>query len=283
MSIPFMERNVQDNRENEPAMGAGRPVAVVARSGVGQQQVASLARRLGLPLAPAGGGGDGFRLRMTETGLELLPPGADGAGPVRVDFAGGRNAHRRRFGGGAGQPLARAVGLKGGLRPRVLDATAGMGRDAFVLATLGCEVTLVERSPVVWALLEDGIRRAAGAGDPELRAIASRMRPVFADAIGHLEGLPEAAAPDVVYLDPMYPVSGKTARAKKEMRVVRELLGGDGDSPRLLAAALGCARCRVVVKRPARAGFLGGERPSMSIGSPNTRYDVYVRRGMISR
>ena len=74
-------------------------------------------------------------------------------GAVTSDFVGGAARHRREFGGGAGQPVARAIGLKGSQRPQVVDATAGLGRDAFVMASLGCRVTLVERSPVAAALV----------------------------------------------------------------------------------------------------------------------------------
>ena len=83
-----------------------------------------------------------------------------------MDFVEGAVAHRRKFGGGRGQSIAKAVGLKSGAMPTVVDATAGLGRDAFVLASLGCKVTLIERSPVVAALLQDGLARAAQ--DPEI-------------------------------------------------------------------------------------------------------------------
>ena len=55
-------------------------------------------------------------------------------GAVTSDFVGGAARHRREFGGGAGQPVARAIGLKGSQRPQVVDATAGWGADAGVLA-----------------------------------------------------------------------------------------------------------------------------------------------------
>ena len=92
--------------------------------------------------------------------------------PVSVDFVGGKAGHRRKFGGGKGQDIARAIGLNKGVQPSVLDATGGLGRDAFVLATLGCPVTLLERSPIVAALLKDGIRR--GQASEEVRDIAQK-------------------------------------------------------------------------------------------------------------
>lgn len=219
-------------------------------------------------------------LQLIHTGerLELRQCTADAPGPVYVDFVGGAVGHRRRFGGGRGQEIARAVGLKQGATPHVLDATAGLGRDAFVLASLGCTLTLVERSPVVAALLADGLRRAAAA--EEVAEIIRRMRLVHADAAAWLAGLPSAAAPDVVYLDPMYPHRAKAALVKKEMRLFREVVGADRDAERLLETALKVARVRVVVKRPDYAEPLGGRPPTMSIATKNHRFDVYVIKAL---
>ncbi|MBD3619888.1 MAG: class I SAM-dependent methyltransferase [Chromatiales bacterium] len=238
-----------------------------------QAQAAALAGRLGIPLDDDAAAG--LALVYTRERLELRALGPDAPGPVYVDFVEGRARHRRLYGGGRGQPLARAAGLKKGQTPSVVDATAGLGRDAFVLATLGCRVTLVERSPVIAALLRDGLERAAA--DAELGAwIGERMILVEGDAADWLHGLSPAEAPDTVYLDPMYPHRDKSALVKKEMRLFRELVGEDGDAAEILASALGKARQRVVVKRPKGAPSLEGPPPSAAIESRNTRYDLYV-------
>src|SRR5690606_23122611 len=101
-------------------------------------------------------------------------------GPVFADFVEGALAYRRLHGGGRGQPVARAVGLKPGIYPKVLDATAGLGRDAFVLAALGCEVVMLERSPIIAALLDDALARAAL--ESEVAPIVARMTLIQADA-----------------------------------------------------------------------------------------------------
>lgn len=213
-----------------------------------------------------------LRLVLTPEGLALLQSGPGAPGPVMVDFVGGAVGHRRRFGGGRGQPIARAAGLRRGVTPSVVDATAGLGRDAFVLASLGCPLTLIERSPVAAALLEDGLRRGALAA--EVAPIVARMSLVYGDAAALLPGL----RADVVYLDPMYPHRDSTALVKKEMRLFQALLGPDADSDRLLPAALAAARARVVVKRPAAAPPLAGERPTLDIRTKNHRFDVYLVR-----
>ncbi len=234
-----------------------------------------LATTLGLPWISDPATNDFTHLLvMTAERLELRELGPNPAGPVYADFAAGAVAHRRRFGGGRNQPLARAIGLRRGATPTVVDATAGLGRDAFVLACLGCVVRLVERSPLIAALLRDGLERAARV--PDLGPlVAERLSLTVADGRDYLQELADGQRPDVVYLDPMYPLHQKAALAGKEMRLLRCLAGDDADAPELLAAALATARRRVVVKRPRRAPPLVGPPPGFQIIAPNTRFDVY--------
>lgn len=131
-------------------------------------QAAALSTQLALPSTD----NPLFELQLTQNGLQLQELNSK-AGPVRVDFVGGAAAHRRQFGGGSGQMIAKAVGVQGAVRPYVLDATAGLGRDAFVLACLGCQVELIERNPVVAALLHDGLERARA--DIDVAAIVAQI------------------------------------------------------------------------------------------------------------
>lgn len=236
----------------------------------------AIAERFGLPLSEHGD--HPYCLAFTGERLELRQNGPDAPGPIFVDFVGGAVGHRRRFGGGRGQPIAKAIGLKAGISPRVVDATAGLGRDAFVFATLGCEVTLVERSPVAAALLADGMRR--GALDAETAPILARMMLVHAQAVPWLRGLAEEQRPDVVYLDPMFPHREKSALVKKEMRAFQAVIGADEDADALLDAALAAAHRRVVVKRPKGAPFLAARSPTLDYPTRNHRFDVYVLSSM---
>jgi 16S rRNA (guanine1516-N2)-methyltransferase len=232
-----------------------------------------LAARLGLALAE-GPDDAPLHLNVTAVGLSLSLTGKDAPGPIRVDFVAGRLGYRQAHTSLRREPLARAVGLKGHEHPTVVDATAGLGRDAFVLATLGCRVTLVEREPVIAALLDDGLARAAR--EPALADTVARLHWVRADARDYLSGLPQVQRPEVVYMDPMYPQRDKSALVKKEMRVFRALVGDDEDAPGILEVALEVAKRRVVVKRPARAAPLGGHEPSHRIPGKTTRFDVYL-------
>lgn len=220
-----------------------------------------------------------FALALTPGRLELRKLDEPKLGAIYVDFVAGAVAHRRKFGGGRGQSIAKAVGLKAGAMPSVVDATAGLGRDAFVLASLGCRVTLIERSPVVAALLADGLARASQ--DPEIGGwVSERMWLEQGPAVATLNGL--TTRPDVVYLDPMFPHKQKSALVKKEMRVFQSLVGADLDADELLPAALAVATRRVVVKRPDYAGWLCERKPSMAIETKNNRFDVYVLSAMES-
>ncbi|MEZ8395263.1 class I SAM-dependent methyltransferase [Vibrio cyclitrophicus] len=226
-----------------------------------------------------------FALVLTSERLELRKVDEPKLGAIFVDLVGGAVGHRRKFGGGKGQAIAKAAGLNKGATPTILDGTAGLGRDAFVLASLGCKVQMVERHPVVAALLDDGLQRAQQ--DPDIGDwVSERMKLIHAsshDALDKLSDDPNFEQPDVVYLDPMYPHpenKKKSALVKKEMRVFQSLVGADMDADALLQPALKLASKRVVVKRPDYAGWLDEQKPSMAIETKKNRFDVYVKASM---
>ncbi len=218
-----------------------------------------------------------FALQLGAEGLQFVELGPQAPGAVRVDFVEGAVAHRRLFGGGTGQMIAKAVGVQPGVRPQVLDATAGLGRDAFVLASLGCSMTLIERQPLIAALLEDGLARARQSA--EVAPIAAQMRLLQGNAIELLSTWADEA-PQVIYLDPMFPHRDKSALVKKEMRLFRPLVGDDLDAPVLLAAALALASHRVVVKRPRKAPCIEGAKPSYVLEGKSSRYDIYAKKAL---
>ena len=213
-------------------------------------------------------------LVQTPERLELRKLDEPKLGAIAVNFVDGTMAHRRKFGGGRGEAVAKAVGIKGDYLPSVIDATAGLGRDAFVLASVGCKVQLIERNPVVAALLEDGLKRAYQ--DPEIgEFMQSRMVLLpFNTITEYAESGLEAV--DVVYFDPMFPHKQKSALVKKEMRVFQNLVGADLDSDDFFPAAKQVARKRVVVKRPDYAPFIADQKPDFSQTTKNHRFDVYL-------
>lgn len=216
---------------------------------------------------------DQFVLKVEDDRLKLFYLREQRLGPVSVDFLSGMMLYRRKFARGQ-EALARAIGLKQGFRPAVVDATAGLGRDAFVMAALGCRVYMIERCSVMAALLDDGLRRAGN--DAEVGAwVGKRLSLCHADSCDALSMLP--FEPDVVYLDPMFPKRRKSALVKKEMRIIHALLGESQCDDGLFTHALAVAKKRVVIKRPAYAGHLADQKPDSVVKTLNNRFDVYLR------
>ncbi len=214
-------------------------------------------------------------LIVGQEGLALKLGGESKMKALRVDFLKGALAHRCQYGGGKSQLIAKAIGLKKGAPPRVLDVTAGLGRDAYVLAHLGCHVQLLERSPIIAALLEDGLLRATTAGN----VAALNLNFIQTDALQYLPRLKETQKPEVIYIDPMFSPENNSALVKKEMRVLRAVVGEDEDSAQLLELALNTASKRVVVKRARLAACLNEIKPSFQVIGKSTRFDVYLING----
>ncbi len=193
--------------------------------------------------------------------------------PVIIDFVSGKTAYRRKYGHAGGETISKAVGLKKGHRPNVVDATAGWGRDAFVLATMGCRVHMIERSEVIAKLLEDGLRRAEQ--DEKIGTlIKNNLSLICGESLREILHTP--FEPEVIYLDPMFPHKEKSALVKKDMRMLQEVVGRDDDAGELLKLALTIATNRVVVKRPFYADFLGDVEPHTSIKTKKYRFDIYL-------
>lgn len=196
--------------------------------------------------------------------------------PYFVDFLSAAWISKFNHPPGAGHIFRRALCGKDN-NPSVVDATAGFGQDAMLALALGCTVTAVERSPVVAALLQDGIERAERE-DESVRAKLSGLTVAQADAVEYLRSLTPASAPDVVYIDPMFDKPKKTAKSPKEMQLLQELLDAPkaSDTLALLNAALAAARKRVVVKMPLKGKALKAS-PSHSYKGQSIRYDIYTK------
>lgn len=169
--------------------------------------------------------------------------------------------------------IAKAIGCKPHFRPKVLDATAGMGRDSLIMLMLGCQVTMQERNPAIYRLLENAVARFRT--NPQFdQSIFERL--VLANA-NSLESMNSQNQFEVIYLDPMFPERKKSALVKKEMRLFKRVAGEDPDADELLKAALETSVTRVVVKRPKGAGNLAGKKPSHQIIGKKFRFDVYLQ------
>ena len=193
--------------------------------------------------------------------------------PIVIDFISGKTAYRRKYGHAGGEAISKAVGIKKGHRPNIVDATAGWGRDAFVLATLGCRVHMIERSELIAKLLEDGLCRAK-----QDEKIGKLMKDNLSLSFGESqqELLQTPFEPEVIYLDPMFPHKEKSALVKKDMQILQDIAEQDTDADALLHLALTIATNRVVVKRPSTADFLAEIKPQTSIKTKKHRFDIYL-------
>lgn len=199
-----------------------------------------------------------------------------------VDFSAGKTRHRSREAGHGAAPLKKALGISAfekrhARKPRIIDATGGWGQDAWLMASMECDVTLIEQHAVVHALLQDALSRARANTDSSDTAQRIELH------CGNASVLLNELHADVIYLDPMYPHrSRKKADSKKGMQILQALLGpaDDAQTQTLLDAALENEAARVIVKRPKGAEVLEPTRAftgqRIDIHSPNTRYDVYL-------
>ena len=190
---------------------------------------------------------------------------------VAVKFDSAAMQHRRK--GGHNEMLGRAVGLKADRKPLIWDATGGLGRDAFVLADLGCEVTLCERVPVLAWLLDQAVQAAAVSGIDQVRGAAERISVLAGDS-----KTLRAPTDTVIYLDPMFPERKKAAAVKKEAVMLQHLADQVDDGESLWPWAWDQPVERIVVKRPLRAPILGHIRPAHTLKGKSVRFDVFTRR-----
>ena len=209
-------------------------------------------------------------LRRGEQGLELV----SGPMAIRADYA--HLLPRLKPNRLSGELLVRAAKIKGaassGEPLRAVDATAGLGEDALLLAAAGFEVQLFEHNPTIAALLEDGLRRAADV--PELAPIVARMHATQADSTQALRNL--GYAPDVILLDPMFPAKRKDSAAKKKLQLLQQLETPCDDEEGLLEAAIAANPRKIVIKRPMKGPYLAGRKPAYSISGKAIRYDCLV-------
>lgn len=204
---------------------------------------------------------------------------------VHVDFTSGELAHRQLYGGGRGQAIAKAIGLKQGSQaPYVLDVTAGLAKDAFVLANLGCKVLMIEQSPILVEMVNNAIRRAK-TSESFTPLLNNGFEIILDNSIDYLKSLvakeqQEKLFPDVIYLDPMYPDRKKAASVKKNMQLLQKLHSeetqANHDQHQLLLLARKAAKKRIVVKRPKGAENIASLKPAFTVESKKTRYDIYL-------
>lgn len=181
----------------------------------------------------------------------------------------------------------------------VIDATAGLGQDSFLLAAAGFSVEMYEQDPIIAALLQDALER--GLKNAALATVISNMHLYKQDsvsalkdrayALGMTHPLGEAQnpiadndsfaqtklhKPEVIYLDPMFPARTKSAAVKKKFQLLHQLEHPCENETELFEAARMLRPHKIVVKRMLKGPYLANKKPSYSIKGKAIRYDCYV-------
>lgn len=221
-----------------------------------------------------------LQLKKNETNLVLFDPNMPNNKPLWVNFNNRQLQRRCQKHLLSSELLIKAIGYKSNQPLTIIDATAGLGQDSFLMAHANCQITLLEQHPIVAALLKNGLQRAIV--DPTLKPIIARMTLYIIDAKHYLSQLLHYQCPDIIYLDPMFAVDNKTAKSKKNMQLLQQLFMQSkiksNNNSELLTIAITKAKKRVVVKRPIKSPALNHLTPDFSLKGRSNRFDVYLNR-----
>lgn len=231
-----------------------------------QDKAQQLADSLQLPLHSEKSAAVDFYLYYTSHGLTLIGTHLN-LGPLHLDFNQGALSQRLEKASIRNEALARAVGLHKKRDSHICDATAGMGREGCLLAALGAQITLIERSPIMVALLKDALERCAAPWGEDVHLVAADSADFLNTTSLHF---------DVIYLDPMFEANSHKAQVKKEMQYLQAVVGPQENSDALFRAALNRKPWRIVVKRPLKAPSLLAQKPDFYLKLKTYRFDVYV-------
>lgn len=249
-------------------------IAITASVDARLVEAKQLADKLHLPYLDdpqsAAAGNYDYLLIFTPDTLGLIKSGEKITTAFNIDFLSGKLFYRCQQASLRKELLARAIGKHPREPITLVDATAGLGRDSFILASLGFHVTLLERSPIIHALLKDAHQRAKL--DPRTAPAIERMQILQVEAKDWLINNPS----DVIYLDPMFPERQKSAAVKKEMVILQQLLGKEDDANDLFNIALHQATQRIIVKRPRLAENIANQAPNFSLMGKSSRFDIYL-------
>lgn len=248
------------------------PVGLIISTDSASEAEQGLADFLGIPLI--GESEDrsayGFCLQFLPKGLALHDLDATAAKPTIVDFSSSQ-LESRASDSLSQQNLIKALGVKKYPHPTVLDGMAGLGKDAYLMAMAGCQVHMLEKSKLVYSLLNDGLVRLQQLDFESLGRGSLNLE--FGD---FLDARPAAQQYDVVYLDPMYQSSNRKSKAKRDIERLQRLLGKEENEDSLLAHGLLLAKRRVIVKRAKNAPLFAAKKPDFNYKGSSARFDVYL-------
>ena len=155
----------------------------------------------------------------------------------------------------------------------IIDATAGLGTDSFLLASAypDAKLDLIEENPLIHKLLQSGINNLSNNLSNNLK-----LHNKNSDDI-----IPKLEPADVIYLDPMFADNSFKGQVKKPMQWLHEICPPPSDENlnKLCSIALKYAKKRVIIKRAKNAPVIKIDNkidPNHQIVGKSVRYDVYI-------
>ncbi len=195
---------------------------------------------------------------------------------MSIDFNSNKTLHRLKT-INQREPLVKAI-RNIEKTQTIFDLTAGLGGDSLVMVNRGFKVVAIEKNSMLWSLLSLAHENWENFG------LKERLSFYHGDSLELLRKpelfsrLQIEESLDVVYLDPMFPESKKTALPNKEMQILRSILGHQGDDvEELLELSVKLAKNRVLVKRPIKSPPIKA-RPDSVFEGKSFRIDMYLTR-----
>jgi 16S rRNA (guanine1516-N2)-methyltransferase len=208
-------------------------------------------------------------LELGELGLSFFHPEARAKHAFNLDFQTGSSGWRLKRADHE-KLIKKALG-KSDKPLKILDCTAGLIQDSLLFLSLGHHVTAIEQSKILFLLLQDAVNRSKETHN-ELFTNFSLMH---GNACSFDQNADEF---DVIYFDPMYPPSKKSALGSGQLEYLSKILEVEqiSNKPQMDFEVLQLMPVKkMIVKRPIKAEPFNFSI-NYQVSGKTTRYDVYI-------
>ena len=125
----------------------------------------------------------------------------------------------------------------------ILDCTGGFARDAAILASLGNNITLIERNPLIMSLLVDAKEKIK---IDDIRYIFSRIKSRFGNCIDFIRNTNKHF--DYIYFDFMFNTN-KSALPSKNEQFLRKIVKNDiNENIDIINETIQRVRSKIIIK-----------------------------------
>ena len=163
--------------------------------------------------------------------------------------------------------LKKAIGYGGESSKKILDCTAGLGHDAFILALLGQYVTFVEKNKGLCILFELALENLPPTS--YFQEAKERITIINDDSASFVDKLFDY---DVVYIDPMFEDRGNAGRSGM-MSLISDYLDDFTDVSDVLIRS---KFNRLVIKRQKQFKQSGNIAPSFILHGKSINFHVFI-------